>query len=281
MDSKGEYLSIGEAAEHLGVSIDTLRRWDKKGKVKAYRSPGGHRYFQKVDLDELFDTKYERTDIETDQKDQEGKPPKEETEKAADVEQQTKPQVQVEEKETEPKTDLLEKKIEIITRDVKVESETQEIPEEQKEKTQPPIKKDETPEEPSVAKYPQVTSFSHIDIPRLDPVTVEKGSEHSENLNEPQTQTETREKDFPAEVPEKAVQGYQEAIESQKKLNQMLNGSRQTKGKNSNQKNKDEKEIDTDKKKYILIVLLILFVIVDIILAVVWYNSTKILSPIP
>jgi excisionase family DNA binding protein len=53
-------LSIGDASEYLGVSIDTLRRWEKKGKVEAYRSPGNHRYFKKSDLDNLFGKKYER-----------------------------------------------------------------------------------------------------------------------------------------------------------------------------------------------------------------------------
>jgi len=40
-------LTIKEAAEFLGVSIDTLRRWDAKGKLKAVRSSGGHRYYSK------------------------------------------------------------------------------------------------------------------------------------------------------------------------------------------------------------------------------------------
>jgi excisionase family DNA binding protein len=53
-------LSIGRASEYVGVSIDTLRRWEKKGKIEAHRSPGGHRYFKRRDLDELFGTKYER-----------------------------------------------------------------------------------------------------------------------------------------------------------------------------------------------------------------------------
>lgn len=53
-------LSIGEASEYLGISIDTLRRWEKKEKIKAYRSPGGHRYFKKDELDNLFGRKYER-----------------------------------------------------------------------------------------------------------------------------------------------------------------------------------------------------------------------------
>jgi len=37
----------------LGVSIDTLRRWDKSGKLPAKRSEGGHRYYSQLDL-ELF-----------------------------------------------------------------------------------------------------------------------------------------------------------------------------------------------------------------------------------
>lgn len=53
-------LSIGKASEYLGVSIDTLRRWGKKGRINAHRSPGNHRYFYKKDLDELFGTRYER-----------------------------------------------------------------------------------------------------------------------------------------------------------------------------------------------------------------------------
>lgn len=53
-------LTIGKAAKHIGVSIDTLRRWEKRGVVTALRSPGGHRYFLKKDLENLFDQKYTR-----------------------------------------------------------------------------------------------------------------------------------------------------------------------------------------------------------------------------
>lgn len=55
-----ERLTIGESSEYLGVSIDTLRRWEKKGVISAVRSPGGHRYFIKKDLDKLFGQKYTR-----------------------------------------------------------------------------------------------------------------------------------------------------------------------------------------------------------------------------
>lgn len=54
-------IPIGKAAEMIGVSIDTLRRWDKSGKITSRRSPGGHRYFLKEDLDDVFGTRYERT----------------------------------------------------------------------------------------------------------------------------------------------------------------------------------------------------------------------------
>lgn len=47
-------LTIREAAHFLGVSIDTLRRWDKNGKLVAIRKEGGtHRYYRQKDL-EIF-----------------------------------------------------------------------------------------------------------------------------------------------------------------------------------------------------------------------------------
>ena len=48
-------LNIREAAKLIGVSIDTLRRWDKSGKVIAIRAggKGTHRFYRKSDL-ELF-----------------------------------------------------------------------------------------------------------------------------------------------------------------------------------------------------------------------------------
>jgi molybdopterin-binding protein len=34
---------IGEAAEILGVRVETLRRWERSGKLETRRSPGGQR----------------------------------------------------------------------------------------------------------------------------------------------------------------------------------------------------------------------------------------------
>lgn len=40
-----KYASIGKAAEMLGVSHSTLRRWDESGKLVAERTPGGRRRY--------------------------------------------------------------------------------------------------------------------------------------------------------------------------------------------------------------------------------------------
>lgn len=39
------YLTIGQAAEHLGLAVDTVRRLEAKGELKALRTAGGHRRF--------------------------------------------------------------------------------------------------------------------------------------------------------------------------------------------------------------------------------------------
>lgn len=39
----GQHVRIGRAAEVLGVSVATLRRWEADGKLRAVRSAGGQR----------------------------------------------------------------------------------------------------------------------------------------------------------------------------------------------------------------------------------------------
>ncbi len=47
-------VTVKEAAEILGVSIQTLIRWDKKGKLKAARHPmNNYRIYRLVELKEL------------------------------------------------------------------------------------------------------------------------------------------------------------------------------------------------------------------------------------
>ena len=49
-----ELLTISQAAEYLGVSLNTLRRWDESGKLVAIKKDGGtHRYYRERDL-EIF-----------------------------------------------------------------------------------------------------------------------------------------------------------------------------------------------------------------------------------
>lgn len=46
-------LSIGKAAKVLGVSIDTIRRWETKGKIKVIRTPGGTRFISLEEIERL------------------------------------------------------------------------------------------------------------------------------------------------------------------------------------------------------------------------------------
>jgi excisionase family DNA binding protein len=48
-----ELLSLPEAAERLGVSIYTVRRWIKDGKLRAFR-PGKEYRVQEADLEEFL-----------------------------------------------------------------------------------------------------------------------------------------------------------------------------------------------------------------------------------
>jgi molybdopterin-binding protein len=46
-------MRIGEAAELLGISADTLRRWEELGKIRARRSKGGQRLVSVAELRRL------------------------------------------------------------------------------------------------------------------------------------------------------------------------------------------------------------------------------------
>jgi len=50
-------LTISQAAKMIGVSIQTLRRWDQSGKLPAVRRKAtGHRYYRKSDLEHFIQT---------------------------------------------------------------------------------------------------------------------------------------------------------------------------------------------------------------------------------
>ena len=49
------FLTVREAAEHLGVSPNTIRNWGRDGKIKEHRHPiNNDRLFKAVDLDKLL-----------------------------------------------------------------------------------------------------------------------------------------------------------------------------------------------------------------------------------
>jgi molybdopterin-binding protein len=46
-------LTLGEAARALGVSIDTLRRWDRDGKLRTVRDARNRRHVPAAEVDRL------------------------------------------------------------------------------------------------------------------------------------------------------------------------------------------------------------------------------------
>lgn len=51
---------VGEAAELLGVSVDTLRRWTASGRLRVRRSAGGQRLVALADLRRLQEDRRKR-----------------------------------------------------------------------------------------------------------------------------------------------------------------------------------------------------------------------------
>ena len=41
-----EYISIGKTAKILGVTVETLRRWEERGLFSSERTPTGHRRYK-------------------------------------------------------------------------------------------------------------------------------------------------------------------------------------------------------------------------------------------
>lgn len=50
------WLSLGAACKLLGVNETTLRRWADEGKVRTFRTPGGHRRFAEDDIRSFLQT---------------------------------------------------------------------------------------------------------------------------------------------------------------------------------------------------------------------------------
>lgn len=60
---KNQHISIGEAAKIIGVSVVTMRRWEKTGKVKSnFRTFSNHRRYKTIDVLKISN-KEERVNI--------------------------------------------------------------------------------------------------------------------------------------------------------------------------------------------------------------------------
>ena len=44
------WVNLGRACELLGVNQSTVRRWADSGKIRCFRTPGGHRRLAEADL---------------------------------------------------------------------------------------------------------------------------------------------------------------------------------------------------------------------------------------
>ena len=54
-DIKKEYISIDEASKITGLSIQTIRKLGDKKQIKCFKTPSGHRRFNKQDLEKFCD----------------------------------------------------------------------------------------------------------------------------------------------------------------------------------------------------------------------------------
>jgi molybdopterin-binding protein len=52
--SPPESMRVGKAAEMLGVSVDTIRRWEAEGRLSTVRSAGGQRLVPIADVSRLL-----------------------------------------------------------------------------------------------------------------------------------------------------------------------------------------------------------------------------------
>jgi molybdopterin-binding protein len=48
-----EFYTASEAAKTLGISVDTLRRWDRQGRIETRRDPGNRRLVPASEIDRL------------------------------------------------------------------------------------------------------------------------------------------------------------------------------------------------------------------------------------
>jgi excisionase family DNA binding protein len=53
--NESEWLTLGQAAKHLGVAQSTIRKWSDLGQLPAFYTPGGHRRYRRSDLEAFLE----------------------------------------------------------------------------------------------------------------------------------------------------------------------------------------------------------------------------------
>ena len=49
-----DLLPVGESAALVGISRDTLKRWEAAGRIASLRTPTGHRRYRRADIEALL-----------------------------------------------------------------------------------------------------------------------------------------------------------------------------------------------------------------------------------
>lgn len=49
--TEADLVPIGEVARIFGVTVATVRRWEREGKISAQRTPGGQRRFDRAEIE--------------------------------------------------------------------------------------------------------------------------------------------------------------------------------------------------------------------------------------
>jgi putative resolvase len=54
MTNTDTYLSIGDVARAFGVTVPTVRNWERAGKIRSIRTPGNQRRFAESDVEAML-----------------------------------------------------------------------------------------------------------------------------------------------------------------------------------------------------------------------------------
>jgi len=52
---ESDWLTLVRAARYRGVAQSTIRKWSDSGRVRAFKTPGGHRRYRRADLDDFLE----------------------------------------------------------------------------------------------------------------------------------------------------------------------------------------------------------------------------------